>query len=235
MKSIKSNPSKCCVACLSNIDIEATKCRHCGTAQSSFWRRNFSEVTTIMSLLIAFISVLGVVGPQILTLIFGNPPVLSATIREVKANGIEFDVINIGRSSAVLDDKIVCQHRVRSEELGWGGSESSSLSKKTDDVIRPDSSATFEFGGCCGGGGGYGQINSNGDKSIGLPLSIWLDAEWDISSICVLSFFDDGGQKYELELTDYRLGDLFDERDVVIRSLRELALQSPEGARVSIP
>jgi hypothetical protein len=56
-------PMKRCVACHSEIFPEAIKCTHCDTYQD--WRRYVSASSTVLSLLIALLSVAGIVVPKL--------------------------------------------------------------------------------------------------------------------------------------------------------------------------
>lgn len=53
--------SKRCAECKSDIDDDAIKCVHCDAYQN--WRRYFRFSTTVLSLLVAFVSVTGLVLP----------------------------------------------------------------------------------------------------------------------------------------------------------------------------
>jgi hypothetical protein len=52
-----------CIACKSEIEKGATLCSECGSYQN--WRRHFTFTSTVLSLLVALISVIGLVAPII--------------------------------------------------------------------------------------------------------------------------------------------------------------------------
>ena len=132
---------KLCIDCKQEIHADANKCVHCGSYQQG-WQKHFSFTTTTLSLLIALISVLGALLPNLLTAIFYSEPRLSVSVRNVNNSGLEMDVVNIGKAAAVLANEIECTRMIYKDESVFADVASQSFDKIINGIANPKSMIT---------------------------------------------------------------------------------------------
>lgn len=97
--------TKCCIACKEPIHINAVKCCHCEQFQN--WRRHLIFSGIVLSLLIAFFSVIGLVIPVIQRAFVIERADLKLAVVSGDFDRINFILSNLGRRPAVIQEVTV--------------------------------------------------------------------------------------------------------------------------------
>lgn len=96
-----------CRMCSTNIPDSAQKCVHCKSFQN--WRRHLNFSSTVLSLLIALISVTATVGPNFIEWFVEKKPVLAVAVKRHTAEDFVIGVVNSGNAIATLNTDIGCR------------------------------------------------------------------------------------------------------------------------------
>ncbi|MBO9122213.1 MULTISPECIES: hypothetical protein [unclassified Rhizobium] len=120
---------KKCVLCVSEIPVSAMKCTHCSSYQD--WRSNLDFGNSTLSLLIAFLSVLGIAVPPVVSavksLLYAPRPEFVASAVAITPEKATISVANTGDASGVLNGMICSIYAPKpgvgiknsSSKLGW--------------------------------------------------------------------------------------------------------------------
>lgn len=101
---------KKCKVCISEIPLTAKKCLYCGSYQD--WRRYIELGNTSIALLIALITVLGLLSEKLIDLYAVIRPVklpnVSISINKIDADKVSVLYSNLGEAKAVTSDGLLC-------------------------------------------------------------------------------------------------------------------------------
>jgi len=97
--------TKTCVMCAESIRAQAAKCIHCGSYQR--WLGRVSVWTTVLSLLVALIAVVGWAAPALKSLFTPTQATLRFSNPEFRPGSIVVRTTNIGAQPAIIDAAIV--------------------------------------------------------------------------------------------------------------------------------
>lgn len=95
---VASNEMKHCVMCAEPIRFKATKCKHCGSYQH--WLGRISVISTVLSLVIALISVIGLTAPAMKDFLTPSGAALRFSQPEFSRGSVSVTVTNYGAMPA---------------------------------------------------------------------------------------------------------------------------------------
>jgi len=108
--------TKKCKSCFNDIHLKAKKCIHCDSYQN--WKRYLNLSNSVLALSIAFLSVIGIVGPKIQKLIDGNYSKLTVRTYTITKKGVSLLCINEGTEPGYISNcKIVLLDKSNNQKI----------------------------------------------------------------------------------------------------------------------
>lgn len=106
-----------CFFCKEEIRGDAIKCKHCGQYQKT-WKRYVDSPSIVLSLLVALLSVAGVVAPILKRTLVKEKAELKLAVVKGDCQEIDILISNLGKRSAVITD-VAIDHKTSSGLKSW--------------------------------------------------------------------------------------------------------------------
>ena len=149
-------PHKACRICARPIPVEAKKCADCLSYQD--WRSSLGVSTTVLSMLVALVSVVAAATPGFVSLLAGQDSKLAFGAPAMRRGAFLQFASNAGARPGVVDSAQITWFEGRSKSPGWIYLLDVQSADQAPMVLKPGDSALVRF-----------ALDMSGEGAVNLP------------------------------------------------------------------